>query len=82
MLCLCACAGPAAAQYFDLMQEQVADLAVAAHLVVHDLLSGIVYHITQHVRAMVKSEYGCSFEVQHLVAEAFSGKATDVLLAR
>ena len=82
LLCLCACAGPAAAQYFDLLQEQVADQAVAAHLVAHDLLSSTVYHIMQHVRAMVISDYGCGFEVQHLVSEPVSGRATDALVAR
>lgn len=56
------CAGPAAAQYFELLQEQLGNAAVAAHLVAHDMMASILLHVSQHVSAMVRAEYGCNIE--------------------
>ena len=74
---MCVCAGPAGAQYFDLLQEQAGSPAVAGHLVAHDLLSSIVHHISQHVATMVQAEYGCCFGMQHV-----TGPGCDRALAR
>lgn len=62
MLTQAACAGPAAAQYFDLLQEQVSSVAVAAHLVAHDVMASVMLHISEHVSAIVQTEFGCNIE--------------------
>lgn len=56
-------AGTAGAQYFDLVQEQVADAAAASHLVAHDMLTSIMHHIKLHVSLLIQAEYGCSLSV-------------------
>ena len=56
-------AGPAAAQFFDLLQELVADSAAAMHLVAHDILTIIVAQVKLHVMVLVQAEYGCSLKL-------------------
>ena len=73
MLCLCVCAGPAAAQYFDLLHEQLDSAEVAAHMVAHDLMSDILHQISQHVSRLVATEYGCSLDVTPATARLQAG---------
>ena len=56
-------AGTAAAEYFDLVEEQVADAAAAAHLVAHDMLTSLMHHIKLHITMLLQAEYGCSLDI-------------------
>lgn len=72
-------AGPAAAQYFNLLQEQMADTAVTMHLVSHDMLASIMQQIKLHTNVFIRAEYGCSLA---LLDAANPGSATNALSLR
>ena len=59
----CLLAGTSGAEYFDLMEEQVADAGAAAHLVAHDMLTSLMHHIKQHAAMLIQAEYGCSLDI-------------------
>ena len=73
----CYFAGPAAEQYFSLLQEQLADTAVAMHLVAHNVLDSLMQQIKLHVNGLVTLEYGCSLKLlqsqQQPVQQSASG---------
>lgn len=56
-------AGTSGAEYFDLIDEQVADAGAAAHLVAHDMLTSLMHHIKQHAAMLIQAEYGCSLDI-------------------
>lgn len=72
-------AGPAAAQYFNLLQEQMADTAVTLHLVSHDMLASIMQQIKLHTNVMIRAEYGRSLA---LLDATNPGLATSTLTLR
>lgn len=59
----CLSAGTSGAQYFDLLQELVADAAAAAHLVAHGMLTSIMHHIKLQVSLLIQAECGCSLNI-------------------
>jgi len=72
-------AGPAAAQYFNLLQEQMADTAVTLHLVSHDMLASIMQQVKLHTNVLILAEYGCSLA---LLDATNPGLATSTLTLR
>lgn len=56
-------AGTTAAEYFDLVEELVADAAAAAHLVAHNMLTSLMHHIKLHAAMLLQAEYGCSLNI-------------------
>lgn len=59
----CLLAGTSGAEYFDLIEEQVADAGAAAHLVAHGMLTSLMHHIKQHAAMLIQAEYGCSLDI-------------------
>ncbi|KAL0024070.1 hypothetical protein WJX79_002966 [Trebouxia sp. C0005] len=72
-------AGPAAAQYFNLLEEQMADTAVTMHMVSHDMLASVMQQIKLHTNVLVRAEYGCSLA---LLDATNPGSATSALSLR